>query len=116
MGEIFLEQNELYHKRMDEIKDTCTAALDNQKILLQQGMEKFKTERTTLLHSLDKKITSANSNQQRKTTEFEQQSLEFAEDVHRIATLKVEDMEKEAIETTSDVDTAVSAHFNTSSM
>ena len=33
-GEIFLEQNELYHKRMDEIKDTCTATLDNQKILL----------------------------------------------------------------------------------
>ena len=54
-GEIFLEQNELYHKRMDEIEDTCTATLDNQKILLQQGMEKFKTERITLLHSLDKK-------------------------------------------------------------
>ena len=79
-------------------------------------MEKFKTERTTLLHSLDKKITSANSIHRGKTTEFEQQSWEFAQDVHRIATLKVEDMEKASIEITSDVDTAVSAHFNTSSM
>ena len=60
-GEVFLEQNAIYHERMNEIKDTCTATLDNQKILLQQGMEKFTTDRTTLLHSLDKKVTSANS-------------------------------------------------------
>ena len=79
-------------------------------------MDKFKTERTTLLHFLDKKIATANSNQRLKTKDFEKQSLEFAEDVHRIATLKVEDMEKAAIEITSDVDTAVLAHFNTSSM
>ena len=45
-GEIFLEQNEIYHERMDEIKDTCTATLDNQKILLQQGMEKLHNQRT----------------------------------------------------------------------
>ena len=48
--------------------------------------------------------------------EFEQQSLEFAEEVHRIATSKVEDMEMAAIAITSDVDSAVSAHFDTSSM
>ena len=65
---------------------------------------------------LIKKVTSANGTLRRKTMEFEQQSLEFAEEVHRIATSKVEDMEKAAIEITSDVDTAVSAHFNTSSM
>ena len=28
-GEIFLQQNVLYHERMDEIKDTCTATLEN---------------------------------------------------------------------------------------
>ena len=70
-GEIFLQQNTLYHERMDDIKDTCTAALDNQKILLQKGMENFKTERITLLHSLDKKIATANSNQRLKTKDFE---------------------------------------------
>ena len=115
-GEVFLEQNAIYHERMNEIKDTCTATLDNQKILLQQGMEKFTTDRTTLLHSLDKKATSVNGTLRRKTMEFEQQSLEFAEEVHRIATLKVEDMEKAAIEITPDVDSALSAHFDTSSM
>ena len=57
-GEIFLQQYALYHERMDDIKDTCTEALDNQEILLQQGMENFKTERITLLYSLDKKYSN----------------------------------------------------------
>ena len=106
----------MYHKQVDEIKDTCAAALDRQKILLQKGFNDFKQARISHLNTMDTKIAKVTNVLTDNSKDIKQKQLEFASAIYEVATLKVDDMEQATLDIMSDVITVVSDHLSTDSM